>query len=106
MDTERNNANNDGSAASRNMGFDQPFRERAPEEFSRSAGLDMLGELASRMKVVEESNADLRSQLNAAKSANQVEPYPGFQKHVAHVMLKHFHQDRPDVDDASKRTIG
>jgi len=69
-----------------------------------SAGV--VAEFHARISALEESNADLRNQLEASRNAGTSEPYDGFGPHVVHVMKKHFFHDRPDADDASRQGGG
>lgn len=74
--------------------------EMAAEEMPRSSSLDVIGELAQRMKTLEANFAELRDIVNSAKDNGEI----GFDfAHAAHVLNKHFFHDQPsDVSEPPK----
>lgn len=57
-----------------------------------TSSLDVIGELAARMKKLEADHAELKAMVNDARERGDV----GFDfEHAQHVLGKHFHHDRP-----------
>ncbi len=72
--------------------------EMAPERPASS--LDVIGELAARMKKLEAEHAELKAMVNDARERGDV----GFDfEHAAHVLTKHFHHDRPATEAEAPR---
>lgn len=72
-----------------------------PARAARGDGMTggIAAEFHSRLSALENANAELKSRLDNAQRGGDVEPYPGFIEHVAHVTTKHFFHDKPDGFD-------
>lgn len=69
--------------------------EMASEEAPRASSLDVIGELAARMKKLESEHAALKAMVNDARERGEI----GFDfEHAQHVLTKHFHHDRPEAE--------
>lgn len=80
---------------------------------STSASSNLFADLSNRMTKLEAENAELKAAYNRnAETGLTTQPYPGFGRHVVHVMTKHFYHDVPegtvpgDVRDESERQDG
>jgi hypothetical protein len=71
---------------------------------------EIFADLSNRLKKLEDEQAELKAAHNRnSETGLTTQPYPGFGRHVVHVMTKHFYHDVPDgtvagdVRDESER---
>lgn len=74
---------------------------------------ELFADLAGRMKKLEDRQDEIQAAHNRnSETGDTAQPYPGFGRHVVHVMTKHFYHDVPegtvagDVRDEADRQGG